>query len=204
MKKKRWLVPLVVVIGIGAVSPAYVRVYRVSGYSDAPTFLVGDRILVNKAAYDIRFPYTQMIMVTRSEPKRGDVVMFRPPGEEYVVFKRVIGCPGDTVIMRDGRVEVNGKVLGYEPVDKAELQSFEESNHLGTVIERETGNGSPHLITRTPSPGPDASVEPVRVEGDRYFVVGDNRDNSRDSRDYGSVPRDSIFGKVVRGHRTDP
>ena len=81
VNKKRWLLLAVAVAGIVAVTPSYIRAYRVDGTSDAPSFLTGDRILLLKAAYDIRLPYTDLVLMSRSGPQPGDVVMYRPPGQ---------------------------------------------------------------------------------------------------------------------------
>ena len=202
MKKKRCLVPLLAIIGIGTIAPSYVRVYRVNGSSDAPSFLVGDRILLFKSAYDIRLPYSNAVIRSYAQPKRGDVVMFRSPEEDYLVFKRVVGCPGDTILMRENRLEINGMTLTYERVDISGYEFAAGSNNLGTVIEEESGNGPTHLITHTPGKHSGTTLGPVYVGEEQYYVIGDNRDNSRDSRAYGAIPRDSILGKVVRIQRT--
>lgn len=198
MRRKRWLVVLLAIVGIGALAPSYVRAYRVAGSSDAPSFLVGDRILVFKGAYDLRLPYTDVVLFARSQPRAGQVVMFRPPGQEDVlVFKRVIGCPGDDVVMRDSHVEINGVSLHYQRLDERAYADVAVENRLGAIVERESGNGPAHAITHTPGAGLQASFGPVRVPEDHYFVIGDNRDNSLDSRAYGPVPRRSIVGRVV-------
>jgi signal peptidase I len=153
---------------------------------------------VFKTAYDVRLPYTDKVIFSRSQPQPGDVVMYRTPGDAFLVFKRVVGCPGDTLVMRDNRLEVNGVSLHYEWVDGKEFQPIAKQNNLGTLIERESGHGPPHLVTHTPGASPDASFGPVHVAAGQYFVMGDNRDNSMDSRMYGSIPRRSIVGKVAR------
>jgi len=204
VNRKRWLLPLVAIIGIGVITPSYVRAYRVAGSSDAPSFLVGERILVNKAAYDVRLPYTDIIIRSHSQPEPGDVVLFRSPESDALIFKRIVGCPGDTVAMRDNRLEINGIALQYERVDARDYQAIAEQNNLGTLIEREMGHGPPHLVTHTPGASCDASFGPVRVPEDHYFVLGDNRGNSSDSRMYGTVPRRSILGKVSDAFRSIP
>jgi signal peptidase I len=75
MKRKRWFAAIGLIVAIAAISPAYVRVYVVAGPSDAPSFLVGDRVLALKAAYDMRLPYTDIVIASHAEPRRGDVVM---------------------------------------------------------------------------------------------------------------------------------
>lgn len=204
MKRRRWFLPLVALIVMGAMVPSYIRVYQVAGSSDAPSFLVGDRILVNKSAYDIRLPYMDTVILSHSQPQRGDVVMFRTPGDGSTVFKRVIGCPGDMIAMRDNRLEINSIPLQYEPIDVREHQSIEGHNSLGTIIEREMGNGRSHLITHTPGMSRYASFGPVHLPKGHYFMMGDNRDNSLDSRMYGPVSHLSILGKVSYGQRSAP
>jgi signal peptidase I len=197
VNKRRWLLLAVTAAGIVAVTPSYIRAYRVDGTSDAPSFLTGDRILLLKAAYDIRLPYADLVLMSRSEPKPGDVVMYRLPGQNYPVFKRVIGCPGDMVAMRSNHLEINGTLMGYEDVDPAAFQPVAEANNLGSIIEIESGHGPPHLITHSPGAGTYATFDAVQVPAGHYFVIGDNRDNSLDSRMYGPIPRDSIIGRVA-------
>lgn len=202
MTKKRWILLLAVLVVIAALAPAYVRLYRVSGYSDAPSFLVGDRFLANKLAYDVRLPYTDIVFFSHSAPKSGDVILFRSPDSDLLVFKRVIGCPGDRVAMRDNHLEINGTALQYARVQRTGYEPVAEQNRLGEIIEMETGVGPPHLMTHSPDTSLYASFGPVDVPRDQYFVVGDNRDHSRDSRMYGCVPRRSILGKVIRRSQT--
>jgi signal peptidase I len=131
--------------------------------------------------------------------------MYRTPDRDSAtVFKRVIGCPGDTVVMHDNHLEINGIPLQYVQVDESGYRDIARENKLGAIIERETGIGPPHLMTYTPGTGADATFGPVHVPDGHYFLMGDNRGNSRDSRAYGSVPRQSILGKVIRtGHPLD-
>jgi len=204
VKRARGFWLLLIPIGVGAIAPSYLRVYRAAGPSDAPTILAGDRILVSRFAYDVRLPYTDVVVVSHGQPRRGEVVLFRPPGGDIVVFKRVIGCPGDTVLEGDGRFEINGVPLRYARVDRTEFEPVARRNALGSLIEEETGNGPPHLITRTPDLRSRTPPVAVRVPEGHYYMVGDNRDNSRDSRDYGAVRRTSILGRVVRVYRSVP
>jgi signal peptidase I len=196
-RKKRWIVAVGVVILAVLITPSYVRAFRVHGASEAPNYLLGDLIFVNKAAYDIRLPYTDIVLLSHSRPRHGDQVMYRRTGQEYSVFKRVIGCPGDTIEMRDNHLIVNGASLRYEGQNPATYDQIPEANKLGGVFEKEIGNGPARVITFTLGAGSHASFGPVQILEDHYFLIGDNRDNSLDSRMYGAVARERILGKLI-------
>ena len=187
-----------------AIVPSYVRVHRVAGSSDAPSFLLGDRIVVFKAAYDLRIPYTDRVVVSFAGPMVGDVVTFRSSRERYVVFKRVVGMPGDTISMTNNRLVRNGERAVYETLQASDFRDVPEAIDPGDVIERETIEGRSHLIAWSSSGSSVGSFGPVVVPKDHYFLVGDNRDNSEDSRMYGAVPRTAIVGRVVSPGRTGP
>ncbi|MBM3790646.1 MAG: signal peptidase I [Acidobacteria bacterium] len=197
MKKRRRYRTTAVILVAVAIVPSYVRVYRVHGSSDAPTYLVGDRIIVNKAAFDLRIPYTNIVILSHSEPESGDVVMFQEPGRDILVFKRLVGLPGDTLVMRDNCLTINGISLKYSPFDGS-LPQATVDNKLGSVIMNEIGIGEAHQITYTPEGSSYGSFGPVEVPAGHYYLMGDNRDNSRDSRMYGPVPRRLIVGRVSR------
>ncbi len=197
MMKKRlrhWILGGIILTAL--LIPSCVRIYRVYGSSDAPTYLIGDRILVNKVAFDIRIPYTNVVILSRSGPETGDVVMFREPGANIKVFKRVIGCPGDLIEMRDNQLSINGTLLQYAVVN--DKMSPRTGNNLGSMIMTESGNGQPHKISYTPGASQFGSFGPLKVPERHYYLIGDNRDNSKDSRMYGPVPRELIVGKVSR------
>jgi signal peptidase I len=201
-RKKRWVWMIAFVLVGLALLPSYVRAYRVGGPSDAPTYLLGELFFVNWAAYDIRLPYTDVSLIAHSDPERGDVVMYRVPGEEPWIFKRIVGCPGDVIEMRDNRLTINGAALEYERLDPAPYSQLAESNKLGSIIEIEAGNGPAHTISHDAAGGTYSSFGPVAVPEGHYFLIGDNRDNSRDSREYGPVPREYILGRLSRPYRS--
>jgi signal peptidase I len=189
----RILILLVLVI---LVLPSYLRVFRVHGSSDAPSYLMDDLILVNRAAYDFRLPYTSIVISTLSDPEPGDVVLFRDAEEGYLVFKRVVGGPGDTVAMVENHVMINETPLYYELLDASGFGDIPSENKLGSIIAHEIGNGPEYTVTYTPDAGSRHTFQPVTVPDGHYFLLGDNRDNSEDSRMYGPVSRDAILGKV--------
>lgn len=150
-----------------------------------PTILEGDRILVNKMAYDLRVPFTHISLYKIADPVRGDIVVFDSEKSDKRLVKRVIGVPGDIVAMRDNALIINGRVLAYQNRDAT-------SNYLDAT---EDLLGIEHVIRVEPLGGRLSNFPPVRVPEDHYLVLGDNRDNSADSRVIGFVPRDEIVGR---------
>ena len=153
-----------------------------------PSILVGDRILVDRAAYDLRVPLFGQRLLTFADPVRGDVVVFESAAADKRLVKRVIGVPGDVVAMRGNALVLNGEPLAYRLVSRA--------GH-GAVFE-ESLPGTPHAIRLSATPSPRASFDPVTVPAGHYLVLGDNRDSSADSRAFGFVPREEIIGRSDR------
>jgi signal peptidase I len=152
-----------------------------------PTILEGDRILVNKLAYDFKIPLTQISIYKFADPKRGDIVIFDSKLADTRLVKRVIGLPGDTVEMRDNRLTINGIGAQYFAVDYSDDAIFAIESYLGMS----------HRIELARTGGSRLSTfAPVKVPKDRYLVLGDNRDNSADSRVYGFIPRNEIVGNA--------
>lgn len=150
-----------------------------------PTILEGDRILVNKLAYDLRLPFTHISLLPLAEPQRGEIVIFDSQQAGKRLVKRVVGLPGDTVAMRDNHLYLNGEWLGYQaPASGAEHLDLQE--RLG---ERE------HMVRWQGQASPLSNFGPVTVPAGQYLVLGDNRDRSADSRVYGFVPRQEIVGR---------
>jgi signal peptidase I len=152
-----------------------------------PTILEGDRILVNKLAYDFKIPLTHISMYKFADPKRGDIVIFDSKLADTRLVKRVIGLPGDTVEMRDNRLTINGIDARYFAVEYSDDAVFAIESYLGTSHRIE--------LARTGG-GRLSTFGPVMVPEDRYLVLGDNRDNSADSRVYGFIPRHEIVGNA--------
>ena len=166
-----------------------VEPFQIPSSSMVPTLEVGDYILVNKYTYGIRLPVIRTKVLALNEPKRGDVMVFFPPhmNETYYI-KRVIGLPGDTITYRNKRLAVNGVPLEEESLAvlpdgasryRVGLESLGEARHLVQVNEAR--------------PARDFSV---KVKPGHYFMMGDNRDNSSDSRIWGQVPEKDIVGKA--------
>jgi signal peptidase I len=171
-----------------------VEPFRIPSGSMMPTLLIGDFILVNKFTYGIRLPVLHNKLVALNEPQRGDIVVFRFPKDPSVDYiKRVIGVPGDRIGYHDKNLYVNGELVNatalgvYQGKGKGETMSG-----ALTLSEDLTGVNHDILIRQEqPSVQGDYTVP----EG-RYFVMGDNRDNSNDSRYWGTVPEENLVGRA--------
>jgi signal peptidase I len=152
-----------------------------------PTIIEGDRILVNKLAYDLRIPLTQISIHKFSDPRRGEIVVFDSKAADTRLVKRVIGLPGETVEMRNNQLIINGLEARYSGVERAADAIFAIESYEGMTHRIEV---AATRATRFSTFGP------VTVPKDRYLVLGDNRDNSADSRVYGFIPREEIVGNA--------
>jgi len=164
-----------------------------------PTILDGDLIYVNKVAYDLRFPLTLHRLAKWSDPERGDIVIFFSPEDGTRLVKRVIGQPGDTIEMRSNILLINGEAIAYTRVDAEYTDDLPRKLKDRCIVAMEELDGSAHPVMSVPSIPATRSFGPVTVPEDSYFVMGDNRDNSRDSRYFGFVQRESIVGKAKGG-----
>jgi signal peptidase I len=200
MKSPKKLTTALALLGGLAMLPAYLRAVTVAGPSDAPTLLLGDRLLINLAAYRVDLPYTGIALWERSGPQRGEMVMFHVPNRGLRGLKRVIGVPGDTVELRENVVVVNGEALTQETLDRAAFDAWVPDKHkLGSQVIREAGR---YTITYTPDASDLRSMPAVTIATGQYFLLGDHRDDSNDSRVFGAVDRRHIQGRVVRHLRS--
>ena len=162
-----------------------------------PTIVEGDRILVDKAAYGWRIPFTTVRLTRGEDPQRGDIVIFPSPEDGITLVKRVIGLPGDTVELRNEELLINGVPTPYAPATAAAdaqlpVATRGQERHYFT----ETVAGREHAIMLMPARPTLRSFGPVAVPQGQYLMLGDSRDNSKDSRFFGFVPRDSIVGRA--------
>ena len=166
-----------------------VEPFQIPSSSMVPTLEVGDYILVNKYTYGIRLPVARTKVLALNEPQRGDVMVFFPPHMNDTYFiKRVIGLPGDIISYRQKRLYVNGKEAPLEMLAVVPDGASRYGMGLETI-----GDAS-HLVQEDESrPARDFSVQ---VKPGHYFMMGDNRDNSSDSRIWGQVPEKDIVGKA--------
>jgi signal peptidase I len=160
-----------------------------------PTLLDGDVVLVNRVAYDLKLPLTDISLARVGEPRRGDVVTFHSPANGTRLIKRLVGVPGDVLELRDDRLILNGVEAHY-----ADLTPYQEPRHYAgstmAVKVAETLEGSRREIQFLPQIAARRNFGPVVVPADNYFFLGDNRDDSGDSRYIGFVPRRLLIGRA--------
>jgi signal peptidase I len=160
-----------------------------------PTLLEGDVVLVNRVAYDLKLPLTDVVLLPLGEPQRGDVVTLSSPTDGTRLIKRVVGLPGDRIAMQDDVLVLNGQPLTY-----TDAHSRGEAVTAGFVVDAvratEQLDGHPHAVQLLPTLPARRSFAEVTVPAGHYFVLGDNRDNSHDSRFIGMVPREKLIGRA--------
>ncbi len=151
-----------------------VQAFKIPSGSMLPTLMIGDHLLVNKFIYGIRVPFSGKVLVPLKNPKSGDIIVFKFPKDRSIDYiKRVVGVPGDKIEVKDKKVYRNGK-LAEDPFA--------------------------HFTSTTILPGsvsPKDNFGPITVPEGKYFVMGDNRDNSSDSRFWGFVETNDVLGKAM-------
>ncbi len=176
--------PLALVIGVRWL---IIEPFVVPSGSMIPTLLIHDHIIANKMVYGIHVPFSKKWILHWSNPKRGDIAVFRYPETPEVYFvKRIVALPGDELQLDHGILSVNGQRQELQPVERPSdaddrFEYFKESGHLVRYLDHEI-----------------ASYASVKVPQGMYFAMGDNRDQSSDSRVWGFVPEENFVGSVQR------
>jgi signal peptidase I len=162
--------------------------YEIPTGSMKPTIEEGDRILTDKMAYDLRIPFTHVSLLRMADPQTGDIIVFDSKVADNRLIKRVIGVPGDTIVLENNELIINGKKLNY-----TNLQSNTTSSD-----KIENLNGYKHSIRVANIPSRLSGFDEITIPEHYYLAMGDNRDNSADSRVIGLIPRDELLGKAER------
>ena len=162
--------------------------YTVPTGSMQPTIKEGDRIIVNKMAYDLKLPFSQLALLTTGDPERGDIVVFESKAADNRLIKRMIGLPGDVIAMKNETLYINGTALHHQ-ITKQNSQQLFTTEVVGSISYtiKVDKNRSNQL----------SNFGPIKVPKNHYLVLGDNRRNSADSRVYGFVPRHELKGKAT-------
>jgi len=162
-----------------------------------PTILVGDRVFVNKLAYDLKVPFTTWHLAEWGNPQRGDIVVFYSPHDGTRLVKRVVGLPGDTIEMQNEQLIINGKSVDYTPRDSSLSAVLPRAEQQNDQFATEALPGHAHMVMAIPQMPARRTFGPIQVPEGSYFMMGDNRDNSFDSRYFGVVPRKQIVGRAT-------
>lgn len=186
---------LVFLLCFGLLRTAIADWNPVPSASMRPSILEGDVVLVNRLAYDAKLPLSEISLARLGEPQRGDIVTFAAPTTGVLLIKRLVALPGDTVELRDGRLLINGEAAHYSAAEAA-LETLGPYRVLAATRSTETVAGSSRRVQHLSGLNAAGQFGPLRVPAEHYFMLGDNRDNSVDSRFIGAVPRRLLVGRA--------
>lgn len=196
---KEWIEPFL----IAAIVALFIRQFVVEAFkipsgSMIPTLTIGDHLLVNKFIYGPRIPFTDSRIFTWKEPQRGDVIVFKYPEDENKNFiKRITGLPGDKIQIINGKLSINDQVVSINPIGAPSDASVEEGQSFGKPALYEEQLGAARHIMQYLMDQSHRNEGPWLVPKDSVFVMGDNRDNSQDSRVWGFVKFNKILGRAL-------
>jgi len=174
-----------------------IEAFKIPSGSMIPTLAIGDHIFVNKFRYGIRLPFTKTWVAKFADLKRGEVVVFMYPIDEKKNFiKRVVGLPGDTIALRQNRLFINGQEAKREKITDKELLEGLKSGGSADFF-WETIQGSRHVVRYQYASHLKTNFGPATIPEGHFFAMGDNRDNSSDSRQWGFVPMNHLKGRAI-------
>ena len=195
---KNWLAAnkgfLVFLLCLGVFRTAVADWNPIPSGSMRPTLLEGDVVFVNRLAYNVKLPFTDIVVAPLGDPQRGDIVTIDSAAAHELLVKRVVGVPGDTVALRENVLYVNGVRADYRPLARAPMPDAASGD---VRYLRERFDGVSHIVRLSETaPSPLSSFGPVTVPAGEYLMLGDNRDDSADSRYFGFVPRKEVMGRA--------
>jgi signal peptidase I len=194
LRDNRWFIAFVLLFGVFRTAIADWN--PIPSASMHPNLLEGDVVFVNRLAFDVKIPLTDVVLAHTGNPQRGDIVTFSSPQDGTRLIKRVIGLPGDTIEMRGKRLIVNGMPANYETLSLTD-EPLAASGVKALHVDENTAENH-HEIQWLAERGMHDSFGPTVIPADHFLMLGDNRDNSADSRYFGLVARERIIGRAER------
>jgi signal peptidase I len=191
---KEWRGTLVFLFLMCAFRSSFADIYQVPTGSMKPTVVEGDRVLTEKMAYDVRVPFTDWVLWHRADPRRGDIVTLDSPEDGMRLLKRVVAVPGDVIALRDDVLYIDGLPQADLPPAAGEGSALPDAEEY--VFRQEDLTGRMHAVMFAPGRPAMRDFGPVAVPAGEYFVMGDNRDDSKDSRYIGFIPERAFTGRA--------
>jgi len=188
---------LAFLFAFGLIRTAVADYNPVPSSSMHPNILEGDVVFVNRLAYNLKVPLTDIVVRRLGDPQRGDIVTFSSPQDGKRLIKRVVGLPGDVVAMKDKQLLINGHPVAYSVVAVASDEVGNGYRLPALQVREELGERS-YSIQWLAGAASAAQFGPITIPADHYLMLGDNRDNSTDSRFIGLVPRELLIGRASR------
>ena len=186
---------LIVLLLFGFVRTALADWNPIPSGSMRPTLLEGDVVLVNRVAYELKVPLTDIAVLRLADPQRGDVVTFTSPKDGVRLIKRLVAVPGDVVAMRGDRLFINGRAAHYAEVTEVQ-EPLADGGTTPALHLQESIGGKRRAVQLLPEVPARRDFGPLVVPADSYYMLGDNRDDSADSRYIGFVPRRLLIGRA--------
>jgi signal peptidase I len=196
---RQWIRPIAPIVLIAMTFRGAVADWNdVPSGSMRPTIIEGDRIFVNKLAYGLRVPLTKFWLAQWDGPERGEIAVLLSPKDDTLLVKRIVGEPGDVLAMRNNRLLINGQPLDYEPASDELMEQLAPEAWERPRVATEALGEHEHAVMSTPGVAAPRTFGPLVIPDGYYFVMGDNRDRSADSRAFGFVARERILGRSGR------
>jgi signal peptidase I len=189
---------LVFLLAFGFIRTAVADYNPVPSGSMHPNILEGDVVFVNRLAYSFKVPLTDIVVARLGEPQRGDIVTFSSPKNGMRLIKRVVGLPGDVISMQDKQLRINGQPVRYSDARMSSETLGEGLEAVPALVVQEALGAHPYRVQWLAGHANAPEFGAITIPPDQYLMLGDNRDNSADSRFIGLVRRELLIGRAER------